>query len=95
MVWLTIVDATTIRILYDRTEDEEFVSFEPALKEYRIPKFRKTNQNMTIDLRPICDKGQRVKKGDILTEGYSTEKGELALGKKPVGSLYALEGLQL
>ena len=75
------VDATTIRILYDRTEDEEFVSFEPALKEYRIPKFRKTNQNMTIDLRPICDKGQRVKKGDILTEGYSTEKGELALGK--------------
>ena len=67
------VDATTIRILYDRTEDEEFVSFEPALKEYRIPKFRKTNQNMTIDLRPICDKGQRVKKGDILTEGYSTE----------------------
>ena len=75
------VDATTIRILYDRTEDEEFVSFEPALKEYRIPKFRKTNQSMTIDLRPICDKGQRVKKGDILTEGYSTQGGELALGK--------------
>ena len=57
------VDATTIRILYDRTEDEEFVSFEPALKEYRIPKFR------------------RVVKGQILTEGYSTEDGELALGK--------------
>lgn len=68
------VDATTIRILYDRTEDDEFVSFEPALKEYRIPKFRRTNQNMTIDLRPICNKGQRVKKGDILTEGYATEK---------------------
>ena len=49
------VDATTIRILYDRTEDDEFVSFEPALKEYRIPKFRRTNQNMTIDLRPICN----------------------------------------
>ena len=75
------VDATTIRILYDRNEDEEFVSFEPALKEYRIPKFRKTNQSMTIDLRPTCDKGQRVKKGDILTEGYSTQGGELALGK--------------
>ena len=75
------VDATTIRILYDRTEEEEFVSFEPALKEYRIPKFRRTNQNMTIDLRPICDKGQRVKAGDILTEGYSTQNGELALGK--------------
>lgn len=75
------VDATTIRILYDRTEDEEFVSFEPALKEYRIPKFRRTNQNMTIDLRPICNKGQRVKAGDILTEGYATENGELALGR--------------
>jgi DNA-directed RNA polymerase subunit beta len=75
------VDATTIRILYDRTEDEEFVSFEPALVEYRIPKFRRTNQNMTIDLRPICEKGQRVEKGDILTEGYATEDGELALGR--------------
>ena len=78
---IDFVDATTIRILYDRTDDEEFVSFEPALKEYRIPKFRKTNQSMTIDLRPICTKGQRVKKGDILTEGYSTANGELALGK--------------
>lgn len=75
------VDATTIRILYDRSEDDEFVSFEPALKEYRIPKFRRTNQNMVIDLRPICSKGQRVKKGDILTEGYATENGELALGR--------------
>ena len=75
------VDATTIRILYDRTEDEEFVSFEPALKEYRIPKFRRTNQNMTIDLRPIISKGDRVEKGQILTDGYSTEDGELALGK--------------
>ena len=75
------VDAATIKILYDRTEEEEFVSFEPALKEYKVPKFQRTNQNMTIDLRPICEKGQRVKKGDILTEGYSTENGELALGK--------------
>jgi len=75
------VDATTIRITYDRTEEDEFVSFEPAQKEYRIPKFRRTNQNMTIDLRPICSKGQRVKAGDILTEGYATEAGELALGK--------------
>ena len=75
------VDATTIRILYDRTDDEEFVSFEPALKEYRISKFRRTNQNMVVDLRPICNKGQRVKKGDILTEGYATENGELALGR--------------
>ena len=78
---IEFVDATTIRILYDRSEDDEFVSFEPALKEYRIPKFRRTNQNMVIDLRPICNKGQRVKKGDILTEGYATENGELALGR--------------
>ena len=75
------VDATTIRILYDRSEEEEFVSFEPALKEYRIPKFRRTNQNMTIDLRPICEKGQHVHVGQILTEGYATENGELALGR--------------
>ena len=75
------VDSTTIRVLYERTEDEEFVSFEPALKEYKIPKFRRTNQNMTIDLRPICERGQKVKKGDILTEGYATAEGELALGR--------------
>ncbi|MCH5224301.1 MAG: DNA-directed RNA polymerase subunit beta, partial [Muribaculaceae bacterium] len=75
------VDATVIRIKYDRTEDEEFVSFEPSVKEYKIPKFRRTNQSTTIDLRPICEVGQRVKDGDILTEGYSTENGELALGR--------------
>ena len=75
------VDATTIRIIYDRTADDEIVSFDSATKVYDIPKFRRTNQNMTIDLRPICEKGQRVKKGDILTEGYATENGELALGR--------------
>ena len=75
------VDATTIRIKYDRTEDEEFTSFEDAVKTYEIPKFRKTNQNTTIDLRPICKTGQKVSKGDILTEGYSTENGELAIGR--------------
>ena len=75
------VDATTIRIKYDRTEDQEYVSFESAVKNYNIPKFRRTNQGTTIDLRPICKVGQRVEEGDILTEGYSTEKGELALGR--------------
>ena len=75
------VDADVIRIAYERTEDEEFVSFESNVKEYKIPKFRRTNQNMTIDLRPICNKGQKVQKGDILTEGYATENGELALGR--------------
>jgi DNA-directed RNA polymerase subunit beta len=78
---IEFVDASVIRIRYDRTEEEEFVAFEDAVKEYNIPKFRKTNQSTTIDLRPICNKGQRVKKGDILTEGYATQKGELALGR--------------
>ena len=78
---IEFVDATKIVIRYDRTEDEEFVAFDDAVKTYTIPKWRKTNQSMTIDLRPICDAGQRVKKGDILTEGYATENGELALGR--------------
>ncbi len=75
------VDANVIRIRYEQTEDEAFVSFEEPVKEYFLPKFRKTNQSTTIDLRPVCDKGQKVKKGDILTEGYSTCDGELALGR--------------
>ena len=75
------VDATCIKIKYDRTADEDFVSFEDAVKTYNIPKWRKTNQSTTVDLRPICRRGQRVKAGDILTEGYSTQNGELALGR--------------
>ena len=78
---IEFVDSTVIRVRYDRTDDEEFVQFESAVKKYKLPKFRRTNQSTTIDLRPICNKGQRVEKGDILTEGYSTEKGELALGR--------------
>jgi DNA-directed RNA polymerase subunit beta len=78
---IDFVDATTIKIRYDRTEEEEFISFESALKTYQLPKFLKTNQNTTIDLRPIVRKGDRVTKGQILTEGFATEKGELALGK--------------
>ena len=75
------VDADSIQIKYDRTEDEEFISFESAIVSYKLPKFQKTNQNTTIDLRPIVGKGDRVVKGQILTEGYSTQNGELALGK--------------
>ena len=75
------VDASKIKIRYDRTEEEEFISFTDPQKEYHLPKFRRTNQSMTIDLRPICKKGQRVKTGDILTEGYATSQGELALGR--------------
>jgi DNA-directed RNA polymerase subunit beta len=75
------VDASAIKIKYDRTEEEEFTSFDEAIKIYSIPKFRKTNQNTTIDLRPICKVGQKVTAGEILTEGYATQNGELALGK--------------
>ena len=78
---VTYVDADVIRIRYDRSEEEEFVSFEPAEKEYKMPKFEKTNQNTTIDLHPLVRKGDRVEKGQILTEGYATANGELALGK--------------
>ena len=75
------VDATCISIRYDRTEEAEFVSFDTAIKEYKLPKFQKTNQNTTIDLRPIVRKGERVTTGQIMTEGYATQKGELAIGK--------------
>ena len=75
------VDADVIRIRYEQTEDEAFVSFDEPVKEYYLPKFRKTNQSTTIDLRPVCERGQHVEKGDILTEGYSTCDGELALGR--------------
>ncbi len=75
------VDASVIRINYDRTEDEEFVSFVDSVKEYKLPKFFRTNQDTTIDLRPIVRRGDRVTKGQILTEGYSTQNGELALGR--------------
>ena len=78
---ISFVDATTIKIKYERNEEEEFTSFEDSEKTYNIPKFRKTNQNTTVDLRPIGKVGQKVSKGEILTEGYATENGELALGK--------------
>ena len=73
------VDASVIRINYERTDDEEFVSFVDSVKEYKLPKFMRTNQDTTIDLRPIVRKGDKVTKGQILTEGYSTQNGELAL----------------
>ena len=78
---ISYVDATTVKIRYERSEEEEFTSFDDSEKTYIIPKFRKTNQNTTVDLRPICKVGQKVTKGEILTEGYATENGELALGK--------------
>ena len=75
------VDAREIHIKYDMTEDEKFVSFNPDVTVYRLPIYQKTNQNTCVHLKPIVHKGDRLTAGQILTEGYSTQKGELALGR--------------
>jgi DNA-directed RNA polymerase subunit beta len=75
------VDANEIVIRYSRTEQEKFVSFDEDIKRYKLPKFKKTNQNTCINLKPIVSKGEKVTKGQILTEGYGTKDGELALGR--------------
>lgn len=75
------VDADEIVVRYDKTEEELFVSFDPEIKRYKLPKFKKTNQNTSITLKPIVTKGQRIVKGQVLTEGYATRDGELALGR--------------
>jgi DNA-directed RNA polymerase subunit beta len=75
------VDAEQIIVRYDISEDDRFVSFDPEVVTYKLLKYTKTNQGTTVDLKPIVLKGQRIKKGQILTEGYATEQGELALGR--------------
>jgi len=75
------VDADNIHVRYDRDDKERLVSFEDDLKVYTLTKYKKTNQSTSITLRPCVRKGQKVKKGDFLTEGYATQDGELALGR--------------
>jgi DNA-directed RNA polymerase subunit beta len=75
------VDANEITIKYERTEDEAMVSFDSDTKTYPLVKFRKTNQGTSINLKPIVQKGDKVKKGQVLCEGYATQNGELALGR--------------
>jgi DNA-directed RNA polymerase subunit beta len=75
------VDANEIVVRYQRTDEERFISFENDIIRYPLPKFRRTNQSTTIILHPLVKKGQKVKKGDPLTEGYATQNGELALGR--------------
>jgi DNA-directed RNA polymerase subunit beta len=75
------VDANEIRIKYDRTDDEKLVSFDGDTKTYKLIKFRKTNQSTSINLKPIVKKDDRVKKGQVLCQGYATQDGELALGR--------------
>jgi DNA-directed RNA polymerase subunit beta len=78
---VTYVDANKIIIKYDRTEDEKLVSFESDEVSYNLIKFRKTNQGTNINLKPIIEIGDRVSEGQVLCEGYATQKGELALGR--------------
>ena len=75
------VDANKITIKYDRTDQEKLVSFESDEKSYNLIKFRKTNQGTCINLKPIVSSGDRVEEGQVLCEGYATQKGELALGR--------------
>ena len=75
------VDANEIHVRYERNDAQKLVSFEDDLKVYKLTKFVKTNQETSITLRPAVQKGQRVKTGDFLTEGYAVKNGELALGR--------------
>ena len=75
------VDANEIVIRYTRKEHEKMVSFEDDVKSYKLTKFMKTNQSTCINLKPIVLKGQKVKKGQVLCEGYATQNGELGLGR--------------
>ncbi len=75
------VDAKEIHVKYEMTDVEKFVSFEPEITVYKLPLYRKTNQNTSVTLKPFVRKGDKVETGQILTEGYATESGELALGR--------------
>ena len=78
---VVFADATQIKIKYDRTLEEIICSFDPEVTVYTLPRYRRTNQNTSVTLKPIVLTGDHVEKGQILTEGYSTEAGELALGR--------------
>ena len=75
------VDANEIHVKYDKTEEEKFISFSPEITVYDLPMYRKTNQSTSIRLKPVVRKGDRIVKGQILTEGYASQNGELALGR--------------
>ena len=78
---VTYVDANEIRVKYDRTDDEKYVSFAPDETVYKLPICRRTNQSTTVTLKPIVRKGDKIVPGQVLTEGYATQNGELALGR--------------
>jgi DNA-directed RNA polymerase subunit beta len=86
------VDSKSIKIRYDRSEEEREVSFDEDVKTYDLVKFQKTNQGTTINLKPIVKKGDRVSTGQVLCEGYATQQGELALGRNMLVSFMPWKG---
>jgi len=86
------VDAQLIRLRYDKDEDSKLIDFDGDTKSYNLVKFRRTNQNSCITLKPIVRKGQRVEKGDVLCDGFATEQGELALGRNLVVAFMPWQG---
>ena len=75
------VDSKKITIRYDRTDEQRLVSFDGDVKTYELTKYVRTNQNTSINIKPIVRKGDHVTYGQILTEGYGTQNGDLALGR--------------
>ena len=78
---VVFADASEIHVLYERTPEEVLTSFDPEVTVYKLPRYRKTNQNTSVTLKPIVRTGDKVVKGQIMTDGYSTQNGELALGR--------------
>ncbi len=78
---VVFVDANEIHIQYNMDEMDRLVSFDEDVKVYEVAKFKRTNQGTCMNLRPLVRKGEQVKEGQILVDGYSTENGELALGQ--------------
>ena len=75
------VDSKKITIRYDRTDEQRLVSFDDDVKTYYLTKYARTNQNTSINIKPIVRRGDHVTKGQIMTEGYATQNGDLALGR--------------
>ncbi len=79
---VTRVTAREVVVQYDNGEE----------KTYHLTKFLRSNQSTCINMRPIVDLGERVKKGDVLADGPSTDKGEIALGKNALIGFMTWEG---
>jgi DNA-directed RNA polymerase subunit beta len=89
------VDSNEIVVKYVMSEEEKFVRFDGEVSRYKLLKYRKTNQNTCINLKPIVRKGDKVTRGQILTEGYSTSQGELALGRNLMVAFMPWKGYNL